>query len=68
MTEDTERELDEFRRLREQVTDARRDELIRKAYAEGGNINQIHVRMGVSRSTVYRTLGLAPISADGGQR
>ena len=35
-----------------------RDGLIRAAHEAGVNIRQIHLRSGVSRSTIYRVLGV----------
>jgi transcriptional regulator of acetoin/glycerol metabolism len=55
--------LAEWKRRTDQ--DARvRDDLIRAAHEAGMNIRQIHLESGVSRTTIYRVLGVGA----GGER
>lgn len=53
------RALDSYRERAGQL-DAERDQLIRDARAAGMNIRQIHLHSGVSRSAIYRVLGVGP--------
>jgi transcriptional regulator of acetoin/glycerol metabolism len=56
--EEAEAALAEWKRRSDQ--DAReRDSLIRAAHEAGVNIRRIHLISGVSRSTVYRVLGMS---------